>query len=640
MPQEKTTDIHILSLRGGENTTDPPNALPEDQCVLAQNVEFFYSMMGERRNGCDPLTLTGSGILNESVAVHVSQWYPLNDVLNPEFIAAGAIPGTSIVLSKRTAGVWSDITQNDAIDFSNNDIYNITTQTINGLNFIAYHSAVDRLHLWDGTTLRRAGIAQPGPPTAANEGGGAFTGTRYYRVRFTNVSGSIVLERSEPSTTLTFTPSGAGAGATITEPATIAGETFTNWELEASTDNVLFYRINSQAFSSTTYTDTTVFATGYASQGPLSEAIGSYLTIGSVKYLAVDGDRLVFAGHWTDATRASQIGWTPVTTDPGVGNSERFPIVTTGGTPIVSDLNLDNYNGGPITGIAATVFGVWYAFKYDHIYMMQRTNDPTGAYSVITLSQSQGALQGSLVKGQDENGAACLYYLDPQYGPSRVTTGGIEIIAGERGTWGRVNLQPSTGVVARGCFYPYKQQIKYWLALDGSNSPSAGLTLQISSIQQVSGITSGAGGVARGWSSFTGRIAQAYCVAVFTELVTISGVTTISERPFIGLTSPDFIQRCDVDSTDAGVAYTAKIITRPYFVTGLLNRWGVMRCSILAAANSSANLTVSLIRDFGVETSQAITMNLAPVAAETFVNKDFDNLVMSQATAIQIVFTG
>ena len=648
MPAQNT-DISITSLRGGANNTDPPNSLPEDQCVLAENCEFFSSMMGERRNGCAALNIAGTSILNETVVCHLSQWYPLNDVLNPEFIVGSATPTASIFLTKRTLGVWSDITQNDAIDFSNNDIYKIQTQALTGELFIAYHSAVDRLHVWDSTILRRAGIAQPAAPTAADEGiGVTFKAVRYYRVRYTLVAGGIVIARSEPSLSLTFTPSGTGAGATITKPANLTGETYTNWEIEASADNATFYVLASQIIGTTTYTDTVqdftqtpVPAVSYNASGPLSEAIGSYTLLPSAKYLAVDGDRLVFAGHWTDVTRQSQIGWTPVTTDPGVGNHERFPIVTTGGTPIVSSLQLDNYNGGPITGIASSVYGSWYAFKWDHIYMLVRTGDPTSAYSVITLSQTQGAIPGSIVKGVDENGSAVIYFLDPALGPSRVGPGGIEVIDGQYSTWGRVNLE-AANVQACGIFYPYKQQVHWWVPVDGADSPNLKMILQVSSIQQVSGVTAGAGGVGRGWSTATGLISQAFCASVFTELVTINSLNSISERPFIGLTSTGtaFVQRCDVEITDNGTTYLATILTKPYFVTGLLNRWGVMNVALLATANATATMNVSIVRDFGVETSQTVAVSLAPVGSETFVVKSLDNLVMSGATAIQFQFTG
>ncbi len=637
------SDIQIMSLRGGQNDTDPPNALLDDQATKMENIELFFSMMGERRNGCDPLDITSSDIEDEAVVVHLSQWFPLNDVMNPEFISVAATPLTSTTMSKRTGGVWSEIVPGDAIDSSNNDIYGINTQSLNGKLFVSYHSAVDRMHIWDGTTLRRAGLAQPAAPTAVDEGvGTTYTAVRYFRVRFITKVGTAIINRSEPSLSLAFTPDGDGFGATITSP-TLLSEGETHWEVEASADNATFYRIATVIDATTTYNDEvqdiSPGVVSYNASGPLSEAIGAYLPLPSAKFLAIDGDRLLYAGHWTDASRQSQIGWTPVFNDPGVGNDERAPIVTTAGVPINTITNLDNYDDGPITGISASVYGTWYAFKWSHVYMMVRTGDVTRSYDVITLSARQGAIPGSIIRGVDETGTPCVYFLDPVLGPCRVTAGGIQTIIGLRGTWARVNLDATTSVIARGCFYPYKQQIHWWVAVDGANSPTLKLVLQVSEVRQTTDAVGGSG-AGRGWTTATGRIAQAYAVSVFTELVSIGGVTSISERPFIGLTSPDYIQRCDVDSTDAGVAYVATIITRPYFVTGLLNRWGIMRVALLAAANSSASITVQLIRDFGVENSQSITQSLAPVGAETFVVKDFDNLVMSGGTAIQIKFTG
>jgi hypothetical protein len=117
--------------------------------------------------------------------------------------------------------------------------------------------------------------------------------------------------------------------------------------------------------------------------------------------------------------------------------------------------------------------------------------------------------------------------------------------------------------------------------------------------------------------------------------VSINGVSQVSARPFIGLTSPDFIQRCDTESTDAGVAYRAIIRTRPYIAAGLLNRWGAMTAALLAAANATASIVVKFIRDFGKETT-TVTTGLAAVGSETDVIKVFDNLVMSEATTIQV----
>lgn len=620
-------DLPIVSMRGGMNDTDPAPALAIDQCVLAQNIEFFWSMLGERRNGCGPLDITNSDLEDETTIVHISQWFPTNNVIDPEFIAISATPGVSATIAKRTAGVWSEIVPVDAINTTSPGIYEITTQALNAKLYIPYRSSVDRLHLWDGTALRRVGLPMPvAAPTAVNEGVGVYASIRYFRDRFITKSGSTIVNRSEPSDAVTFTPSGAGAGATITRSA-LPGETETHWELEASTDGSDFYLIQTIAIATTTYNDETAYATGYAGQGPLSEDIGSYDLLPSSKFVAVDGDRLILAGHQTDITRQSQVLWTPVTNDPGVGNNERLPLT------IDNTVSLDNSVGGPITGLIMSTIGTGYVFKWDHIYKVNRTGDVNRAYDIFAISESQGAIPGSVVRGLDESGNSCIYFLDPSVGPSRIGGGGIQKIVGLRKTWARVNLQASK-IVSRGVYYPYKQQVHWWIAVDGADVPNFKIVVQVSELTPMDSFS-----VGRGLSIATGRITEATAVGVLTEVVTISGTNYISERPFVGMTSPDYLQRCDTESTDAGVAYTATLRTRPYMQAGLLGRWGVMAATLLAAANASLSLVIKLIRDFGVENSASLTTTLTATGSELIVIKDFDNLLMSGARSIQVEFT-
>src|SRR5713226_3816810 len=110
-------DISYSNLRGGQNDTLPASALAEDECQLAQNVEFFLSQLGERRAGCDPYDLTGSGLNlgTGSIIVHLSQWLPTNDVLSPEFWAVSAVPNSNVIIARRNSGTWSTVTPVDAI---------------------------------------------------------------------------------------------------------------------------------------------------------------------------------------------------------------------------------------------------------------------------------------------------------------------------------------------------------------------------------------------------------------------------------------------------------------------------------------------------------------------------------------------
>jgi hypothetical protein len=631
----ESQDLQIRSLSGGQNDTMPPSEIADDECVLARNVEFFYSALGERRLGCGPLDLTSSGLTTETVPVHFTEWPISNEVLNQQIFAITATPTVSYKVAVRTNMIWAAVAGGsikDAIITTVPAIYQIVSQALGKRLFVAYKSAVDRMHVWDGTLLRRTGFTQPNPPTAAETGAaGTYAGVRYFRVRMIQRDGAgDVLRQSEPSTEITVTPSGTKTGTVITQPAVLPGEGETDWIVEASKDAALWYQIATVAIGTTTYTDTRDYALGYSALGPVSPEIGDYDNIPAARFLAIDGDRLIFGGHFTDQDLMSQVGWTPVQNDPGFGNSERLPL------DVDNTKVLDNYVGGPLTGLSSSDFGTWYAFKFSRTYRATRTGDVNNAYEITCLSSSRGAIEGSIFRGYTEDGSSCIYFLDPLMGPSRVGSFGIQSINGLRDTWGRVNLQASA-LVAHGCFYPYKQQAHWWVAVDGNDRPNFKIVNQISELRQIDGDA-----VGRGWSTWDGVITQATCSAIITEIVSIAGVTSVSERPFIGIPNPNFIQRCDSESTDAGTAYVATIRTKPYILAGQLNLWGGMLASLMAAANATASVVVKLIRDFGKETNQVTTtLAVDPTGpgTETMVFKKLDDLRMSEAKSIQVEFT-
>lgn len=622
------TDITIATLRGGMNDELAPSALPPDQCVLAENVEFFLSTLGERRGGCAAFSMTGSGLLNETTGVFLGQWFPDNDPLDPDLWGVGVTPGTSATFSHYQSNAWTDVTPDDAMTTTAPGIYGVAAQALNAKWFLSYPCSTDRLHVWDGTHLRRTGLAQPAAaPVVTDTGSGTYATTRYFQVRYVVKSGATVLLRSEPSAVATFTPSGSGSGALITKPATI-NEHETHWEIEASTDNAFFYRIATVAVGTTTYTDTTTFVDGYNSQGPLSETIGTYLLQPNAKYLTADDDRLIGAGHRTDPTQKSRVWWSPVNKDPGVGNDERLPLAS-----LVDNYeDLDTTDGGEITGLSQTTNGLIYLFKFGHIYRLVRTFKGSGAaYKAICDTKKKGALDGSVLQGMDEYGRACVYFLDPVAGPCRIGQSGINELRGLRNTWKTVNIK-ATDKICMGVYYPDKQQLWYWVARNGQNTPNYILKLQVNEVQET------VAGVARGWAVASGRITEGTACCLYNEVVTSGSVITLRARPLVYLSAPDYIQRCDTGEDDHGHPYAGTIITRPYLVQGLLNNWGEMACALLATADATASVEVACIRDFGQETNSRST-DLLPQSTEEFVIKTFDDLVMSEARSIQFRFS-
>jgi hypothetical protein len=251
-------DIIVVTHRGGLNE-DAPHSLRDDECTEANDVEFWLSMLGERRAGCAQLASLPANLTNRQTMCHISQWFPTNDPTLPEFVAAAADPGSAFAISRRdTAGAWSNLAPGDTVDNAAPYIYRIQSQALDASNYLAIKTNQNRLQVLDsGGVWRRVGIAAPAAPTGVDTvTAGIFKGVRYYRQRSVYVSGSAVLRRSEPSTVLTFTPNGAKNGVTITKGADAAGESSTHWEIEASLDNSNFYRLARTINATTTYVDT------------------------------------------------------------------------------------------------------------------------------------------------------------------------------------------------------------------------------------------------------------------------------------------------------------------------------------------------------------------------------------------------
>ncbi len=618
----------------GVNNTDPPTAIGENQCMTAMNVEFDKSSLGERRNGCTdvdmPVSITGNANIQAITFLHRN--LPTTDETASELWIMGQHLTTQNVVMTRKTTSWTDATFTDAIEVTANQGFQVQAQTLHGKMFLAYPSvgAVNRLHVVDtsGTAVRRTGLAEPAAPTGADTGtpGTAFTGTRYYRVRYTVQSGGTTLRRSEPSTALTFSPSGTGTAARITKPASIS-ESETHWELEASTDNANFYVIATTVVGTTTFDDSTLYATGYAVSYELSEDIGDYELIHSGKFLAADEDRLIVGGSWENTELASRVSWTPVYNDPGNGNDERITLDP------VSYIDLDGFEGGPLTHMSNPVNGAIWAFKRSHTYKLVRTGQRFRAYHAFNISKSLGALPGSVVEGVDQYGMPCLYALDPEVGPWR--TGGSRLITSASSdiltTWRTVNVDAI--VACRGLYYPESRQVHWWIATGESNFPDLKLVLQTTHTRETDD------GIRNGYSMANGKIATAYSACLYAENVDVAAARSLVLRPLIGVTSANgYVLRCDTGSDDNGTAFAAQIVTKPYILGSLLQKFKVLASALLAKVHATADVKVTLIRDFGLEEPRSVETTISAAGSETQVIKQLRNLTGSQLYALQVEF--
>jgi hypothetical protein len=614
------------------NNTDPPSALTDDQCTVAENVEFNLSTLGERRKGCAgislPVAITGDPNIQAITFVH--RHLPTTNETDAQLWVLGQHLTTQNYVLAYKDTTWHTVTPIDDIDVTSGRGYQLSAVSLHGKLFLAYRSVggVNRLHVWDGTTLRRTGLAQPVAPAVATTGVGTYTGTRYFRVRYVVMSGSTVLRRSEPSDATTFVPGGLGLSARITKPATIS-ESETHWEVEASVDNANFYRITRVVVGTTTYDDSTAYTPGYAtlSGAVLSEDIGDYSLIHSGKFLSADQDRLVVGGSWENDALASSESWTPVYNDPGSGNDERIP------TDTDNQLNLDGFEGGPLTFGSNPVSGYIWAFKRSHTYRLGRTGQRTRAYEATNLSKSLGALAGSVVEGVDQYGMACLYFLDPETGPCR--TGGARIIqaAGRDilNTWRSINTDAT--IVCRALYYPESRQVHWWVASSAGSFPNFKIILQTNETREMPD------GVRKGWTTATGIITQAYTACLFSDNVDAGVARSLVLKPFIGVSATNgYVLQCDTGITDNGTAFAARVKSKPFIMRGLLNKFGSMAIAILAKASASASVIVKLTRDFGLETKELETTLAATAAGEDQVIKQLRNLTFAQMYALQLEF--
>lgn len=624
-------DFLISSLRGGQSE-DIPISLADDACTICSNVEFVKSELGERRLGAVEIDLTGSGIEAYSRVVWMYHHHPTPDHDDTQLwiLAVDDAGPTATFVYKDVSG-WTTVVPTDAINTSN--LYSVVGQTLHGKLFIAYDSAVDRLHVFDGIDLRRTGLAEPAAPSVAETGAGSFSGIRYYRVRYTVQSGGITLRRSEPSDTTTYDPAdfgSNGASARVTKPASIS-EDETHWEVEASVDNANFYRIATVAVGTTTYDDSTSYTSGYATltDAVLSEDIGDYSLIPSARFLTVIDDRLMAGGSFEDDALASRVMWTPVLKADGVGNDERLELDT---DPFV---DLDNYEGGDLTGLSIPLSGYVFATKHTHIYQLNKSGVRTAAYEVNVITKARGAIESSMISATDNLGNPTLFALDPDIGPIRFSPRGVEPAGLDLWqTWDTVNLD-ATLVVCRVVYFHEKQQIHWFVATGASNIPDKRIVVHTSEVREAED------GTRRGWVIWDGDSAAALAVCMFHENVDdLSSGPAARHIPLIGVVGSGLIWATDQGGDDNGTAYHSRIVTKPYVRANLLNRMECKSASIFAKAVTDAtiNVTVHGMRaDAGEVTKEVTDIDFTALSGETdFVIRHLDNLSLADLNTLQL----
>lgn len=616
--------IALTDLRGGRNGVD--NAVdprfPMNQGVECYNVDFeAHAPLGRKRGGSSQLSLAGgtapAGSIN-SLFTHV----PSGDETAREL---WLIDGN--VVWKRLAGGtnWATVTASDALTDAAAD--GCVAITFNGKLFLFYTSAVDRSHVWDGTVHRRNSISTPGVPTVANTGGGAYPAVlRYYRTRFLELSGALVIRRSEPSTSVSFTPSGAGTAARVTRAAA-ASESETHWEIEASTDNVNFYRLSQIVIGTTTYDDSALVAT-YVNN-TLSDVLGFYTAFYSFRFALTDGNRMILAGAPTDP---SGVYYTPVLGSANKGDDERLEITATN-SPFI---RLNTKDGGAITGLGGPIDGIIYAFKYRQIWRGTPTGVVSAPYTWRCISRIVGSVNHkSIVLGEDGQGRSAVYFLSYQ-GPYRLGYDGLQYLGRDiedvwRGfgsfTTG-VNLA-ANGIIGHGVYHADKQRVEWCLSTGASNTPVVRLVLYVRQANRVDEF-----GVRGGWVYHTLDVAARQSV-MFSN--TVGATMSRDLKPYLARSDATVV-KTDIDATlnDSGTSFQAYVKTRSIVPAEQLGRNFAVRESILIAQPlAGLTLTQTLDRDYGLEL-QTSTVLLTAEATENHVIRKFDGSSNSDMGVVQV----
>lgn len=632
--------LEIKDIRGGINNSDSPTEIADNQCVDARNVDFRSGMLGSKRRGTRGLSVTSS-IFNSPV-IALFRYTPTNKTNQDELWGLDE----NGHLDRRVGGTW----QGGVARANNHVVINATNYIANAVSlhgklFIAAQGEQDRLLVWDGTVLRWAGIQQPPIPAVTEQGAGAFAGTRYYRIRYVakNAAGAVV-RRSEPSTAVSLVPAGAALGARITKPAgteaaaSAYSEGQTHWEVEASVDNILFYRIATVAIGTSTYDDNVAYATGYTSN-PLSEAFGEYIPPTAGRFVAVDEDRLLIGGNYFSDAADATVSWTPVAGSLGVGNDERVPITSN------NYITFDGIDGGGVTSIVAGVAGNVFIFKRSRVYKMARTGILSAAYAPTVESFTRGCDMLSATAGADATGLPCAYFIDSSTGLCRFGRNGIEDLGRPiRRTW--YGHTPNPAIPPRIIYYPALEQVWFTLPVNSGDVLQTSDQVEIHTAlapddQIITSIT--VPGLFGMYEARTGGIifydgipASALALSL---LYRDNGLAPIigTELKSIGGGNNSYIHEADIGVTDSNGNYRAYVTTKPYILGNLWDKFGLMAGALIAKAASGTTILLKMLRNFSIET-RSVTISLTPASSEVSVVKGIDNASMSELNAVQLEY--
>lgn len=590
----------ISDFTGGRNAADDPLSIADNQVTQMRNGDTYRTRLFRKRGGAAAPSIGSAftGVISSLIA-HL----PSNNPAAAELWGCDDA-ATPILGRMAAASTFSTVTQKDTPASGAGP--KVRGASYNGKLFLAYDSAVDRMHVWDpnlGTpSVRRMGLATPDAPTAANTGAGTYPATvQYGRMRYRIKNGSTVVAQSEPSAVTTFTPSGSGTHARWTKAASIS-ESETHWVLELSPDNVTFYEIAETAVGTTTY-DVNTNPNAF-SDSPISPVVNAYANATSWKYVIAAFNRVFGMGSHESGGLQSRVWYTPAKGASEKADDERVPNTTS----VKNRLDLGEGIGGDGTGFAGPLYGSVYVFKYSKIVKLTPTGSASPAFDVVELSDTRGAIEQECIDvGEDARGRPVIYFLDSQVGP--MVTGPVapvEIGQGVQDQWRNDDGTPVVNLAATTKVgwvrdYPAKGQVWFAWATGANNDPN------------ILAIYTKATG---GWSVFDtgGKVRLSRCAVLFAR--TPGASMSRDKVLYMGYASANntLLRGDTTDTDDSATTFQALVKSRPYaFNGGQLFR--TTAPIIVAKPASGVTLTITGDGDFGKITRSG-TVDLTLTAEE------------------------
>lgn len=410
----------IWTLKGPSFLASKANhASGQDQVIEALNVTFASDAVLQMRQGFDD-----SIAINAAALAGSTKWigrHIANDGAEEGWVASDDA-GTPNLARSISGGTYNAVTFSDTVNA--NGLPFIQTTTQNGKLYFCYDSNVNRLHVWDGTSVRRVGLGIATAPTVATLGGAGLNFTRYYRQRNTVQVSGVTVRRSEPSTSATITLVD-DSGVQVTKGA-VSGENETHWEVEyADAAAGPWYRAATVVVGTTTYDDTAATI----STTTLTDTEGLYVPPPAAKYILTDGGVLLMAGAWESSAATGQtspfhnrVWFTRPLGSTDISDDESITQTT--------DLKnwIDVGDPGPITGLAGPLYGDVIVFKSKSIWKLVPTGNLNAPYSKVCIHPGMGAIDQVAIVNGTLKGIPAIFFANSR-GVWALTAGGFQLIS-------------------------------------------------------------------------------------------------------------------------------------------------------------------------------------------------------------------